>query len=333
MKFKIKLGLVLVFILCIFSLTSCKSSEKAVDNFPEMVSKLENYKLVGKLYSMFPSGTKESMVTVHYEKPDKYRVEINNEAMNDKQILLKNAQGTYVLVPGINKTFQIKSAWPQNSSYPYLLQSLSKDIISDEEPVITSDDKTMTIEVETKVFADATPSKEKIIFDKESGYPQEVLVYDENQNLLTRFVVMSVETNIDIADNVFDESSTLTSIRADYENIASEYIRDITYPTYYPAGSALKEEKIAGNELKTAIMKFAGGGSFTIVQEYIADTPVAKTAYIEGDVYVMGGIIGIVSDNIVVFLEQGVEYTIASTELSTLEMVKMGDSLLMETEK
>ena len=31
-----------------------------------------------------------------------------------------------------NKNFKIKSTWPTNASYPYLLQSLAKDIANDE---------------------------------------------------------------------------------------------------------------------------------------------------------------------------------------------------------
>ena len=64
-------------------LSSCERGQKVVQDFPSVISSLESYKVTGKLYSMFPSGTKECLVTVYYKHPDFYRVEVDNETLND----------------------------------------------------------------------------------------------------------------------------------------------------------------------------------------------------------------------------------------------------------
>ena len=47
----------------------------------------------------------------------------------------------------------------------------------------------------------------------------------------------------------------------------------------------------------------------------------------------MGGIVALINENTISFGEQGVEYTIASNNMNIIEMIKMGDSLLVGNEK
>ena len=66
----------LMMILLTTLLVSCKKNTNIVETFPEKITNLTSYKLVGKLETMFPTGTKECEVTAYYQKPDLYRVEI-----------------------------------------------------------------------------------------------------------------------------------------------------------------------------------------------------------------------------------------------------------------
>ena len=181
------ISVLFIFILGSVMLSSCERGQKVVQDFPSVISSLDSYKVTGKLYSMFPSGTKECLVTVYYKKPDFYRVEVDNETLNEKQIVIKNKDGVEILVPSVNKSFKVKSSWPLNSSYPYLLQSLSKDIISDESKTETKEENFTTLTVKTKMFEDANPTEEKIVFNNKTGYPEEVYVYDDNHNLISKF--------------------------------------------------------------------------------------------------------------------------------------------------
>ena len=117
----------LVIFLILLNLTtlfSCKKEEDVNKSFPEIVQELKSYKLIGKLESNYPSGTKECEVVVYYKSPNLYRVELTNEGNNEPQIMIKNNDGIYVLLPTVNKMFKVDSSWPNNSSYPYILQSL-----------------------------------------------------------------------------------------------------------------------------------------------------------------------------------------------------------------
>ena len=176
MKKYLKTGILLLLFISAFTITSCKKEKEIVKDFPEIVAELSSYKLTGKLESIFPSGTKECEVTVYYKKPNMYRVELKNAGNNEPQIMIKNADGIFVLLPTVNKIFKVNSSWPNNSSYPYILQSLSKDIIADENLITNKESDTTTLEFNAKMFDNAVVTKQKVTFDNKTGLPKEVLI-------------------------------------------------------------------------------------------------------------------------------------------------------------
>ena len=74
-------------------------------------------------------------------------------------------------------------------------------------------------------------------------------------------------------------------------------------------------------------MKFSGSTNYTIVQKFVNLSSDEVVEYVNGNIYIMGGVFSFINDNNIQFYENGVEYMIASNEISCLEMIKMGDSL------
>ena len=327
MKKILKLSLLFIITGLIFTITGCKKKKPVESTFPEIVNKLTTYKLVGRLESTFPSGTKECQITTYYRSPGEYRVEIQNPNVNETQIMVKNTTGVFVIIPSINKTFKVNSNWPSNMSYPYLLQSLSNDIVEDTNLTTTKEGNNTIVELKAKLFNEDESTTQKIIFD-ENNLPKEVLTYDKNKNLLTRFVVQTLEQNPTLNDELFSATETLETLHVVYQENPLTFERMISYPTYYSEGTSLKEENITGDaNNKLAIMNFSGTTSFTIVQKFVNYSKDAKYEYVNGDIYIMGGVFTFVNGNNIQFYENGVEYTIASNSVECMEMMKMAESL------
>ena len=320
------------FIICIFFITGCKNVEKHIEDFPEIVNQLESYKVTGKLYSVFPTGTKESLITVYYQKPEMYRVDIDNPSNGDKQIIIKNNDNVHVLLPSVNKSFKLKSGWPINSSYPYLLESLVKDYINDETKSIIKEDKTTTIEMKVKLFDNAGVSVEKVIFNNDTGLPQEVLLYDDNQNLTSRFVFMNIEKNPKLDSILFNKDEVMKETHETYSSI--EHKREKTYPTYYPEDSKLNDEKtISLDNERTYIMTFKGVVNYTIIEQEVIKTDNERTTYLSGDIYILGDSVAVLNNNSLTFIQSGMEYILASNDVQTTELIKMAYSLIIDQEK
>ena len=328
MKRKIKLGVLLLLFLNVLAFSSCKKVVEPEKSFPELVSEMNSYKLVGKLESMFPSGTKECEVVVYYKEPNLYRVELTNAGNNEPQVMIKNNEGIYVLLPAVNKIFKVESSWPDNSSYPYILQSLSKDIISDEDLITIKEETTTTLEFNAKMFDNAVATKQKVIFDNETSLPKEVLIYDDLDSLILRFVVEKIEVDINIDEEKFKVNDSMSSLRVSYAEDPLAFDRLITYPTYYPSGASLIAENISGTTNdKSVCMKFGGDTPFTVIEQYVLSTDNTKTTYVSGSIYTMGGAVCIASNNTIFFYDSGMEYTLASTHLDYVTLIQVGESL------
>lgn len=327
MKKSLKIFLIVLILTLTVTFVGCKKKKPVETTFPEIVSKLTSYKMVGKLESTYPSGTKECMITTYYRSPNDYRVEIQNPNVNETQIMVKNSTGVYVIIPSINKTFKVNSNWPANVSYPYLLESLKNDIVSDSNLSTTKEGNNTVVELKAKLFNEDDNTTQKIIFD-ENNLPKEVLTYDQNKNLLTRYIVQSLEQNPTINDDVFNATETLETLAGAFEQNPITFERMITYPTYYPEGTSLKDENITGTaNNKLAIMNFSGTTNFTIVQKFANYTKESTCEYVNGDIYIMGGVFTFVNGNNIQFYENGVEYIVASNNIACMEMIKMAQSL------
>ena len=151
-----------ILIVCImtFFVISCK--EETEKEFMELMSEAGSYHVEGVMETHYLDTSKQSNFKVLYKSENQIKIVLKPVNSNDSQVILKNKDGVYVLVPTINKNFKIKSTWPDNGSYPYLLTSLTKDIANTSNPIITEDENTKTIETETKLYKDGESNKQKI---------------------------------------------------------------------------------------------------------------------------------------------------------------------------
>ena len=166
-----RIVLMILMLVGVCILAGCKSEKETKESFLEKITEVKSYKVDGLLETFFENGRKQNDFSVYYKQPDYYKVELQSVENTDKQIILKNNDGVYVLVPSVNKNFKIKSSWPTNASYPYLLQSLAQDIANDEEMVTTETETTYTIQTKTKMHTEVDAVTQKIIFSKETNLP------------------------------------------------------------------------------------------------------------------------------------------------------------------
>lgn len=324
---------VVVFIGAIMMFSACRGSDSPQRVFAEKLTKAQSYKVEGIMESYYESGRKQNEFKVLYKYPEMIKVEIKSGENADKQIILKNNEGVYILIPAINKNFKIQSDWPDNASYPYLLQSLAKDIANDSDAIITEDETKVTVETKTKMHADATPVKQKIIFDKTTKLPTEVLVYDEDDNLYIRTVFTHIDFDYNISDDEFDLEGSMAAVRLEIGEEVVYENREIGYPLYCPEGISLASENIVSNQDGTerlAIMKYGNDYGFTLIQEYVNDNEVTRYQEENGEIFMVLGNVAILKDNSLQTIYRGIEYTVASEDLIPEEMAKIVQGFLFE---
>lgn len=333
-----KLLIIFVFLIATWIFVGCGGNKDIEKVFAEELTKATSYKVEGVMESFYDQGRKKvNEFTVFYKAPEFIKVVIKSEDKSDKQIILKNNDGVYILIPAVNKNFKIQSSWPENASYPYLLQSLAKDIANDPNLVKIEEEDSIIIETETKMHADAVPVRQKIVFEKVTGLPTEVVVFDENDNVYIRTFFTNIDLSYNISDDEFDLNNSMSAVRLEYTEPITYPNRGISYPRYVPSGFTISSEETTKNLDETevlSIMKYTlEEEGFTIVQEYINDSTVVKYQEEVGDVIVVLGNVSIIKENSIQTIYNGIEYIVASKELELNELIKIAQGYMTEEEE
>src|SRR5699024_10398009 len=110
-----------------------KSQESVVKNIGNTLEEIDGYKVAAQMTMQTGQEERSYDVDVWYKKgqEDFYRGGLENEDDDGRQVILKNEEGVFVLTPALNKSFKFHTDWPENSSQPYLYQSLVHDVLND----------------------------------------------------------------------------------------------------------------------------------------------------------------------------------------------------------
>lgn len=336
---KLKIGIVCLFIVFMsVLLVACNNANngKVDEDFMTLLSGVKSYKATGVLETYYDNNRKQSDFTVYFKEKDNYKVILKASDCDEEQIILKNSDGVNILVPSVNKNFKIKSSWPTNASYPYLLQSLSKDIANDSEKIMSENETKYFVETKVKLHANASGTKQKIVFSKENNLPEEVLIYDKNQNLFMRCLYTNIELNYNIDDKEFVLENSMQQARLLYGNELPTYEnRSAELPGYYPASvKFVSKDTIAGGTNSRTVMKFARDDkAMSVIFELVDDSKDLENIYEEGDAFMVMNTAGVIGDGYICFIYEGILYTIATTSVEVEELVKVAATYMMNSSK
>lgn len=328
---KILLSLLALF--CVICLSGCgKETEKTVlDKLSKKIDKTSGYKMEAEMELINNEDSYKYDVTVSYEEKDNYRVSLRNKTSNHEQIILKNEEGVYVLTPTLNKSFKFQSKWPYNNSQSYLVQSVISDMENDSKLSMTKEDGNYVFTSTVNFKNNPNLTKQKVIVDKDLNI-KKVTVYDDEGNAQIKVVFNSIDMNAKFDDNYFvleenmeawDQNST-----AEETQTQSKELEEAIYPMYLPEGTYLETEKtIDLDEGSRVILTFAGETPFMLVEETVSKEDEMTVIPTNGDLDIFANSIAIIGESTVSFMNDGVEYYLVSSDMTTDELINVAKSI------
>ncbi|HEY4553570.1 MAG TPA: outer membrane lipoprotein carrier protein LolA [Bacillaceae bacterium] len=319
----------------IFLLSACgaKSQEDVAKGLQKKVGDLKGYKAKAEMTLTVGSEPQSYSIDIWHNKPGMYRVHLKNEKKDQSQMILRNKSGVYVLTPALNKSYKFQSEWPQNSSQAYLYESLVKDIKEDKEAKFKSTKEHYVFETKTRYQNSKMLPTQEIVFNRKTLEPISVKVMDTDQNpvVTVKFTKMDFDAKFD--KDAFETKKNMTSAQLEVPVLANEGNREfaVRYSLADIPGVTLHEEKTVDTENgKRVILTYSGGDkSFTLIQEKATVIPATAMEVIEvnGDMVDLGNAIGAMTANSVVWSENGVDYFLASNDLTQEELVMVARSV------
>ena len=316
--------------LCVcFLISGCgkytvKDAEKDLEN---KINKLNGYNLTGEMEIINNDDVYKYDVDVSYSKSDKFRVSLKNKTNNHEQIILKNTEGVYVLTPTLNKSFKFQSDWPYNNSQVYLLQTLLSDIQNDSEKEFkeTSDNYIFTTGVNYPNNSNLV--KQKIYFDKKLN-PTKVEVLNDNEDVLINMTFKKVDLKAEFKNNYFSLDNNMKVSKTDESVDMVSKIEEDVYPMYIPENTKLTDKEVVeldGGE--RVIMTFEGDNPFMLVQQTASVSDDLAIVSVMGDPYQMATSVAAVSDNMVSWISNGIEYYVVADNMSENELLSVANSI------
>ncbi|RLQ93175.1 LolA family protein [Falsibacillus albus] len=323
----------IVAISAILALSACgtKTQEDVIKDLNQKLGDLKGYKAHAKMTLQMGNEPQTYNIDVWHNQPDYYRVNLKNAQRDQSQMILRNKDGVYVLTPALNKSFKFQSDWPENSSQAYLYESLVKDIIQDKNAKFSVKDNYYVFETKTRYQNSKMLPTQEIKLNKRNLAPVSVKVMDTDHNPLVTVEFSKVEFNASFDKDAFDTNKNMTGAQLEVPVDASVNGKEfkVQYPTADIGNVSLIEQKdIDTGTGKRIVLTYGGDKSFTLVEE---KAKVVSTAMVSteasGKIVDLGFTIGAMTDASVRWTYNGVDYMLASKDLSADEMMKVARSV------
>jgi len=324
--------LAVIGLIVVLALAGCgeKSQEDIVKALDDKVENLTGYKAEAKMTLQAGAEPQEYEVEIWHKTPTFYRVNLKNAQKEQSQMILRNQEGVFVLTPALNKSFRFQSDWPQNSSQAYLYESLVKDILDDPEAKFTSTETGYVFETKTNYKNNKMLPVQEITFDKKDLTPVLVKVMDPDRNPLLTVEFSNFEFDPSFDENAFDVQKNMSGAQLEVPVMAGVNDEPLTvmYPEVEIEGVNLEEEQKLETENGTRIiMTFGGEKSFTLIQEKAQVSEVGTTTVVSGEPVDLGFTVGALSENSLSWSYQGVDFMLASEDLTQEEMQMIARSV------
>lgn len=321
--------IIFIFLTFMLILTGCgKYGEKDVlRDLNKKISNLKSYYIEGKMEIINNEDIYKYDVKVSYKEKDNYKVSLKNESNNHEQIILKNSDGVYVLTPSLNKSFKFESEWPYKNSQIYLLQSLLNDINNDKDIEFESNNEKYKITTTVDYPNNRALVKQNIYLDTKLNV-KEVQVLNNEDVAEIKMTFQTIDQNPSFNDDYFSLKQNMETTIIDEEVNEVLEIDDTVFPMYLPENTSLEDQNtIQLDKGERVILTFAGEKPFVLIEETASKEEELEIIPTIGEPTILTDTIGFVSENSVSWISKGMQFYIASEELSKDEMISVAKSI------
>lgn len=327
--------LLMVSIVSILVLAGCgtKSKEDVTAALGKKVEEMKSYESNAKMTLQTGAEPQVYEVQIGHKKPTYYRVNLKNAQKDQSQIIIRNDEGVFVLTPALNKSFRFHSEWPQNSSQAYLYESLINDINKDPDATFTATEEHYVFETKTNYQNNKLLPTQEITLNKKDLTPVSVKVMDPDKKPLVLVEFSDFKFDASFDEDAFDVKKNMAGAQVGLPTsgqVSNEQDTPFTVmiPSDVPAGSEIKEQKEVTTENgKRVVTIFSGDKTFTLVQEKARYAEVSTSSFVSGEIVDLGFTIGALTENTLTWNYEGVDFTLASQDLSQDEMLMVARSV------
>src|SRR5690625_3263471 len=178
---------------------------------------------------------------------------------------MKKEDGEFDISQDLKKIFKFQSDWTENSSQPYLYQSLVSDVVTDPEAEFESTDSHYIFRTKTNYQSNNNLPFQEIHFDKKSYTPVVVRVLDHDGNALVEVNFSSFDKEATFEDDDFTMEKNMAGQSADEPTsgqAAEESPFTVVFPSYMAEAELTEQKEVELENGKRVILSYTGDKNF-----------------------------------------------------------------------
>lgn len=171
---------------------------------------------------------------------------------------------------------------------------------------------------------------QEVQFDKKTLVPTAVKVMDKDKNVLIEVAFTAMEMNPSFTEHDFDREAILESALADISvlNMAELEEFAVLYPLETLGAELVEKKEVTLDEAERVILTFKGTKSFTLIQEKpTTQETMTMDKEVSGDLVNLGHSVGAVSESALEWNFNGVDFYLASEDLTIEELIEVAASV------
>lgn len=338
----------------ILLLSACgtASQEKVLKKVNGKWAETNGYELNASMEIKSGGEPRNYDVTVWHTKPDFYRVEVVESGKDVSQMIVRNADGVFVVTPTLNKMYKFQSDWPNKNSQAYLIGALAEDLAEDKNLVMKEEEKSYIFEAATRNSYKNSMPHQVITVDKKTLLPTSVVIMNDVKEEQIRITFKKVKLGVQHAakeyaveqftekDDAKGEQATPTEKDGQQEQDDKEAVgAEVEYEefqTHYPVvnWAQLSNEKVVQEAgMERVILTFDGEKPFTVMQQPVTKESTMLPVSTSGDPVDLGFTIGAITDTSISWEKDGIEFFVASSKLTREEMIEVATSMTISSMK
>ncbi|GMA51142.1 sporulation protein YdcC [Alicyclobacillus contaminans] len=317
-----KFGWVLAMGLVVGMVAGCGSPSKSevASSLQTQAEKLEsvNYQSEAKMTVQMDNGAQTYYVHTSYESPDVYKIELGDANKNINQVIVRNANGMFVVSPSLQKVFRFNGNWAQNQGHLYLYDQLLQQLATDKNVKLTKQGSDYLFALPSSQDGDIV-SRQEVTMDAKTFTPKKVVLYDKDDTAVVTLQFTSFTTNVKYQDADFDPHKIASSsTKATMAPVSDKFV--YIEPDVESLGDQLDVTQM--DSATSALLRYTGDHTFTLAESIpspgVAGLPEGQLVDLYGVPALYAG-----TDSVhqLVWLNNGYEFSLASGNL-TLEQMK-----------
>lgn len=332
----------------ILLLSACgaASQEKVLKKASEKWTDTNGYELNATMEIKAGEEPRLYDVNVWHTKPDFYRVEVVEEGKDVSQMIVRNADGVFVVTPTLNKMYKFQSDWPKKNSQAYLIGALAEDLKEDKNLVMREEDKAYIFEAATRNSYKNSMPHQQITVDKKTMLPTSVVIMNDVKEEQIRITFKSIKLGVQHAEKEYavdqfmetdEKKGEQAAPKEDKEAVGAE-IEYEEFETSYPSVQ-LENTKLVGDKvireggMERVVLTYEGDKAFTVMQQPAIKGTSMVPVTSPGDPVDLGFTIGAITDTSISWEKDGVAFFIASSKLTREEMIEVAGSMTISSMK